>query len=370
MNSLKLVSLKTDDTYIHFKEGLNYIVGNNGSGKTTIFNCIKYALGLTKSILQKNIGQIELEVRINGYDFQYRREVGSPSLSVFYEDDVYIFQARSKELDVFLQDTFAPTYIYERNTESVLELLDFCFLSEEKSVNRRQQWEAISSVCGINVSLLNYVEKDIYALKKEVSKNKDLKCVVDEFAESLLISLNKNTKLTGLDEYIQTTKTEFFRRFREKEELLISATLKFEEIVKRSNYELREKIDKIEYIFVNLNKHAKSENKYFRGLESFIRDRSKCMSYGEETFSRFILFLAIAQIAQEGPYNFPQIIVNDSYLTHFDNRLVYNAVGIIEELISRDKSLQYIEFTHRNDVSKEHIVLNLNDQGGLHVFGD
>ena len=123
MNSLKLVSLKIDDAYIHFKDGLNYIVGNNNSGKTTIFNCIKYALGLTKSFLHKHIGQIELVVRINGNDFQYRREVESPSLSVSHGDEVYSFRALSKELDIFLKDTLAPTYIYERDAESVLKLL-------------------------------------------------------------------------------------------------------------------------------------------------------------------------------------------------------------------------------------------------------
>ena len=140
MNSLKLVSLKIDNTHIHFKDGLNYIVGNNDTGKTTVFNCIRYALGLTKSIVHRHINQIELKVCIDKYVFEFRREVDSASLFVSRNGKDYKYRAQSKELDEFLRDLLSPTYIYGSDTESALVMLDFCFLSEERSVNRRQNW--------------------------------------------------------------------------------------------------------------------------------------------------------------------------------------------------------------------------------------
>ncbi|GAC25855.1 hypothetical protein GMES_3578 [Paraglaciecola mesophila KMM 241] len=370
MNSLKLVSLQIDDTHIHFKDGPNYIVGNNNSGKTTVFNCIRYALGLTKSVVHKHISLIELEVCINGLGIGFRREVGSTYLSVWQKGVTHKYRALSKELDRFLTEALSPTYIYESDAESIFALLNFCFLSEERSANRRQQWESINSMCGVNVSLLSSVEKDIYALKKEVSKNKELEKIVDEFSRSITVRLKESVKIADLDSTIESTKERFFDEFREKEGLLINAMSKFEEIKERSDLVLRSKIAEIEDVFFSLNHSAGFERSFFDGLELFIKSRSKTMSYGEETFSRFILVLAVAKVAQEGRYNFPQLIINDSYLSFdLDNRSYRRSLNILDDLMFMNKGLQYIEFTYKDEVPSEHVVLNLNAQGGLHVFG-
>ncbi|AWF80458.1 hypothetical protein BTJ40_06320 [Microbulbifer sp. A4B17] len=369
MNSLNLVSLQIDDTHIHFKDGPNYIIGNNATGKTTIFNCIKYALGLTKSILHGHISKIELKICINEYDFQFRREIGSAHLSISHKGETYKYRALSKELDEFLRDALSPTYTYGSDTESVLALLDFCFLSEERSTNRRQQWEAINLICGINVSLVKSVEKDIHTLKKEVSKNIETERIVDEFSRSLAVRLNENVKIEDLDDIIELTKGRFFDEFREKEYLLINATSKLEKIKERSDFELRSKVSEIEDAFFSLNQYVGFERRFFDDLELFIKDRSKTMSYREETFSRFILVLAIAKVAKEGIYNFPQLIINDCYLSFdLDNRTHQKSLSILDDLTSRNKGLQYIEFTYKDEVPKEHVVLNLNARGGLHVF--
>ena len=369
MNSLKLVSLQIDDTHIHFKDGLNYIVGNNNSGKTTVFNCIRYALGLTKSIVNNHISQVELEVCINGLGIGFKREAGSAYLFVFHKGETHKYRALSIELDGFLREALSPVYIYESGSESVLALLDFCFLSEERSANRRRQWETINSICGINVSLLSTVEKDIHALKKEISKNKEHEKIVDEFSRSLTVRLKESVNNADLDSAIELTKERFFDVFREKEDLLKNVTLKFEGIREQSDLELRSKVAEIEDVFFSLNHSAGFARSFFDGLEPFIKGRSKTMSYGEEIFSRFILVLAVAKVAQEGRYNFPQLIVNDSYLSFdLDNRSYRRSISILDDLMSMNKDLQYIEFTYKDEVSNEHVVLNLNEQGGLHVF--
>jgi DNA repair exonuclease SbcCD ATPase subunit len=43
MKNLKLIYLNIDSMHIEFQDGINYIIGQNASGKSTIFNCIKYA---------------------------------------------------------------------------------------------------------------------------------------------------------------------------------------------------------------------------------------------------------------------------------------------------------------------------------------
>ena len=140
--------------------------------------------------------------------------------------------------------------------------------------------------------MLRSVEKDISALKKEVSKNKELENVVDDFSKSLIDRLNESTKIINLDDTIDLTKKHFFEEFRKKKDLLINATSKLDKIKEQSDFELRSKVAEIEDVFFSLNQYAGFGRNFFDGLELFIKDRSKTMSYGEEIFSRFIVVLA------------------------------------------------------------------------------
>lgn len=366
MKSFKLVSLQLDNTRIQFKDGRNYIVGNNATGKTTFFNCIKYALGLTKFMDLSFISHVELEVCVDEYHLKFIREVGSVYLAVSYMGETQKYQAFSQELDDFFKEVLLPTHIYGSNTESALALLNFCFLSEERATNRRNQWDAICSICGINVSLLKSVVMDIQALKSEVANNKKFGKVVDEFAQLLTERISENCKAEDLNSTIQSTKEHFFGNYREKEYLLENATIKLETIKKQSESELKLKLSEVEDVFFNLNQYSEQERASFDGLEVFVKGRNKGFSYSEEIISRFILVLAIARVSQDGRYNFPMFIVNDSYLSfEIENKAYQRVQNIVDSM----RELQYIEFTCNEEVPKEYVVLNLNAQGGQHVFG-
>ena len=371
MNSLKLVSLHIDDFKINFKNGVNYIVGNSNSGKTTIFNCIRFSLGLAKSFFHENISIIKLNVCVNEVYLEFTREVGSVYLSVCVSGVVHKFRALSQDLDDFLRDVLSPDYIYQNNTESVFRILDFCFLSEEVTKNRRHQWDAVNSICGINISLLKSVEKDINALNKDVQKNKELEKHIDEFASLLIDSVSNREKVSKLVGDVESTKQVFFSDFREKEQLLVNVSNKLDEIKERLDFELKSKLYEIEEAFFSLNQYAGFERSFFDELEMFIKDRSKNMSYGEETFSRFILVLAVAKVSRDNCYNFPQLIVNDSYLSIGLDRVTYEITpAIIDDLLAESKELQYLEFTHRDLAPTKDVVLNLNGLGGVHVFNN
>lgn len=371
MNKLRLVSLKIDDMHLAFKGGLNYIVGKNGAGKTTIFNCIRYALGLNKSSASSNVYRVELKVRIDEIDFVFSRDVGDSIVSIYVNDVAYHFRPMSKELNDFISEYLCPDYIFGREFENIFTLLEFCFLSEERSANRRQQWEAINSVCGINVSLIGSLEKDINSLKKEVYKNKEIQDSVEEFLDLLSKNLSGCDKNTRFDESIELTKTEYFSKFRRDEELFVNAAKKLEDIKNKSESELRDRFSEVERVFVSLKNFAGYERWTLDNLESHVKGRNSFMSYGEEIFSKFILILAIAKASQDREYNFPNIIINDSYLSGgLDERAYRNALEILEDVADKEKGLQYIEFTYRDDVPNEYVVLNLNSRGALHVFRD
>lgn len=371
MNKLKLVALQIDDMHLAFRDGLNYIVGKNNTGKTTIFNCIRYVLGLSKSIESSNVYSINLKARIDDYDLVFSRDVGDSSISVSVNDVLYRFRPMSKDLNDFFCEHLRPDYIFGAKYEDMFNLLDFFFLSEERLVNRRKQWEAINSVCGINVSLLSSLEKDITSLKKEVYKNKEIQDSVEEFLELLLKNLDGSSDNSSVNKSIEITKSEYFSKSLKDKELLVGATKKLEDIKSKSGYELRDRVSEIERVFISLRNFAGYERWALEDLESIVRGRNRYISYGEEIFSKFILILAIAKIAQDRRYNFPSIIVNDSYLSAgLDEKAYRNALEILEDVAGSEKGIQYIEFTYRDNIPKEYVVLNLNSKGALHVFRD
>ena len=117
-----------------------------------------------------------------------------------------------------------------------------------------------------------------------------------------------------------------------------------------------------------INNHVGFYGEEFEGLENFIKNKSTLISFGAETYSRFLIILAIAIASQEGRFNFPNFIVSDSYLAVNDNRTYEGAVTILKSLTSNNENLQYIEFTNRRDVPTEHVVWDLYTQGDIHAY--
>jgi hypothetical protein len=369
VKKLKLVSLKIDDMHLFFNDGLNYIVGKNGTGKTTIFNCIKYALGLSKSSGISNIFRIDLKVRIDNVEMIFSRGVGDLSISISVEDIHHLFRPMSKELNSFLCEYLRPDYIFGREHESIFNLLDFFFLSNEHSVNRRQQWEAINSVCGINVALLGSLENDIYSLEKQVYGNKKIQNSIEEFVRLLLDKTNGLDECTDTNLCIESAKEEYFSKFRRDEILLIGATSKFEDIKNKSEHLLKCNLLEIEKVFIGIKKFTGYQQSALDDIESLVKGRNMNVSYSQEIFSRFTLVLAIAKVAQAMKFNFPSIVINDSYLSYnIEDKAHRGTVEILEDIAGEDKGLQYIEFTNRDDIPKQYIVLNLNSRENSNVF--
>ena len=129
MNKLKLVALKIDDMHLAFKDGLNYIVGKNASGKTTIFNCIRYVIGLSKFNESSNVYSISLRACIDDNQLTFSRDAGDTEISISINDECHRFRPMSKELNDFLCEQLQPDYIFGREYENIFSLLNFFFLS-------------------------------------------------------------------------------------------------------------------------------------------------------------------------------------------------------------------------------------------------
>ena len=366
MNKLKLISLKLNDTVIKFKEGQNYIIGRNATGKTTIFNCIKYSLGLLKKYPYVFNCKVELKVYIGNTELCFIREFDSALLHIFVDNEIQEFQVSSPKLNSFLSHLFEPQYLFHESSESIFDLLNFSFMSEDYSFNRRRQWEALKPVCGSNIMLLNSVQKDILALRKEVQRNKELENKVHEFSE--LLKANDNS--LELESNIEVSKIAFFKEFKDKEELLSSATDKFQQIESRSEFQLESRVQIIGNAFLNIRSHTFFRDKPFDGVEKFLNSSSNHISMGEAAFYALNLVLATSQVTKNEKLNFPQLIINDSSLSIAEARVQNDLVKILDGIVTENDELQYIEFTHRKDgISEGDIVFNLDEQfGGVNFY--
>jgi len=366
MKNLKLMHLSIDNQHIQFRDGINYIIGRNASGKSTIFNCIKYALGLTKNFNNVNIKLVELIIMIGTQEYKFKREIGGRGLTIYTSENKVEYTARSTELNTFFQTTFYPKYLFNSDTksESILKILDFCFLTEEKTIARKNQWQILSSILGVEETLLNNIEQDIYLLKNEIKNNKKIENELTAFVDLINKNIDSVCENTETREYINTTKDSFLRSHREKEELLIGVSLKFEDMRSQSNHEIKNKLYGLEDVFMSMKSNLKNSQDSLETLEGFIKGKTKYMSYGEEVFSRFLLMLAIAEYSNRTDLNFPNLIINDNYLLgSLDSKYLDYSNYILKKLASGNSNFQYIEFTHKEEISSEYIVYDLNMKG-------
>lgn len=367
MKNLNFIKLKIDDIHIQFCNGINYIIGKNASGKSTIFNCIKYVLGLTKNFNNNvNIQQIELIIMIDTREYRLVREVGNRELIIFTNENEVKLVAGSTELNIFYQKALYSKYLFnsESNSTSVLKILDFCFLTEEKTIARKNQWQILSAILGVDDTLLNSIEQDINLLKNEIKNNKRIEKELTSFVDLLNTDIDSICTNTDIRSYIDTTKKSFLKNYKEKEELLLSASLKFEEMKNKAEYEIKSKLYSLNEIFLSMKANIGNSQNHLENLEEFIKGKSQYMSYGEEVFSRYLLMFAVTEYSNYTELNFPNLIINDNYLLgSLDLHSIEYSNHILKKLTSENSNFQYIEFTHKEDISSEYIVYNLNTKG-------
>lgn len=361
MNRIKLVRLKIDNIEILFKGGKNYIIGNSNTGKTTIYNCMRFALGLTKDLKNSYISRVELSIEVKNKIIVFTRESDSTKLLVFLNGESEKYGALSSELNQLFNYLLEPNFLYDSFSESSLKILDFCFLPEAAQFNRKTNWDAVRLICGINISMLSSVEKDIVTLRSEVLKNKDIESAINTFSNKL-IGDSTNRDNCNLESTINNLKQAFFEEHRTKEDLLFNVSMKLEDTKIKLEKELRIKLSEIEYSYLKLMDRTKINDSEFSTLEKLILERKT--SQGIERISKLILSLAIAQASSNNQnYNHPMILINDSTNGMFHPSYDQKIQSVINDVTSRTPDLQYIEFSYNENLSQEDIIINLNKEG-------
>ena len=201
---LKLENFKKYEYYtLEFKEGLIGIIGKNGSGKSTIFEAILFALyGQLKNkgykeiirnsnATTKDVVLVELDFEFEGIEYRVSREFRGKALSAnakFYKNEELITTG-AKEV------TASIVNLTKMNMDAFLHTLfasqkELTNLSNSRPEDRKKMIRKL-----LGLEKIDFVEKEL------IEKSRELKREINAFAEVLLSSEEVELRNKHIEEY-------------------------------------------------------------------------------------------------------------------------------------------------------------------------
>lgn len=266
---LKLENFKKYEYYsIEFQEGLIGIIGKNGSGKSTIFEAILFALygelknkGYKEVIRNANATTkdavvVELDFEFDGVEYRVSREFRGKALSAnakFYKNEELITTGAKEvtssivNLTHMSKDAFLHTLFASQK--------ELTSLSSLKNEDRKKMIRKL-----LGLEKIDFVEKEL------VEKSRELKREISAFAEVLLSNEEVESKNKHIQEYVS-----------KQEELESEVGLKSEELdsIKLLELDIKKELEhfqktkelkqnlysKCELLKSTINSHISTQNK-------------------------------------------------------------------------------------------------------------
>ncbi|SOU86800.1 AAA family ATPase [Tenacibaculum dicentrarchi] len=226
MGSLIIEKVKySGDKYFYespkLNKGINLIVGDNGSGKSTFTYFIEYCLGNNIKYFEKDNNKkyteivndtnnfIELEILINSKKYQLKRFINKNDIFVNDNNEISIFPIKRKQnkifsdwllekLDISVSELNMGTYSWKLNFSDLLRLIIYDQDTESKKI-----YKAPIDSNFISDSLI--IRKTVFEVllgiaSDEYFKKHDELKVITKKKDSVLSSLNDfNEKYSGVD---------------------------------------------------------------------------------------------------------------------------------------------------------------------------
>ena len=238
LTKLKLENFKKYSSLeISFDLGLIGIIGKNGSGKSTIFEAILFALyGELKNkgdkevvrnanASEKDVVSVELDFELDNSEYKIIREFRGKTLSAnakLYKNTELITSGAKEvttsivNLTKMSKDAFMHTLFASQK--------ELTSLSNSKPEDRKKMIRKL-----LGLEKIDFVEKEL------IEKSRELKREIDAFKEVLLSSEDISIKKENIKE--QSTQKELIQKDIEKRTLVLEK-FKFEEITIKQELEL------------------------------------------------------------------------------------------------------------------------------------
>ncbi|WP_072680712.1 AAA family ATPase [Arcobacter sp. LA11] len=266
---LRLENFKKYTSYaIEFDEGLVGIIGKNGSGKSTIFEAILFALygelqtkGYKEVIRNSNATTkdavvVELDFEFDGFEYRVSREFRGKALSanakLYKNEDLITSGAKEVTASIINLTKMSKDAFLHTLFASQKELTS---LSSLKNEDRKKMIRKL-----LGLEKIDFIEKEL------VEKSRQLKREISAFAEVLLSDEEVKSKKDEVSEYT-LKQTSLEKECEEKAKELNSIKLQEVEIKKELEVYTKTKekrtslYSKLELLKNTINSHTKSKDK-------------------------------------------------------------------------------------------------------------
>lgn len=257
-----LGSYGNNENYIEFNLNngeLNLISGQNGAGKSTIVDAIKYAI--YGKLANKNIkdfenrfnkgGYVELEFIIN--DVEYKIERGTNNIFNLYKNGEQINQFSKLELQKYFEENILKIDYKVFSNSFCISLLDFKSILSLSSKDKKDILDKIFQIDILNKlsnefkNVFKNIEKEIQIIEVETNSIKEnlekLKNITNENSEELENYKNELSKI----ELELTELNNKKLKLKEKQEGVQNKLNEYQIKITKLNYALNEILKKKEF---------------------------------------------------------------------------------------------------------------------------
>lgn len=365
MEKFKICSLRVNDRFIKFNEGINVIVGNNGTGKTILFYLLQYVLGLkTGQILDNTtFNFIELECTFGNKKVIFKRKYPSNTIQLSGDYEIIVNVNDKKIFDIYTE-LLKPTFENGEDEKAGIEILKMSFISERLSLFNKKNIDIIKKIFGLNVEQLRKYKENIESYKERSLVNSStyetVKLFITQVENSLQLEDINNKDLCLIKGILNKEYLRIFETDNANKNLINEAINAFQKLNFSIEQRFTEKLNTLEsYYFDYKEKFGLNNNKR---LADIYKGNSDTSSFGEQMLSQVILLLILSN--QNNPIiaNPMSILVQDSIVNTFGFIDLKNFRKAIEFECERN-GFQYIEFTcFSYNLPPNQVILNLNHE--------
>jgi hypothetical protein len=365
MEKFKICSLRINSRLITFNEGVNYIVGANGTGKTTLFYLIQYVLGLKteKNLNNITFNEIALECRFGNKRVIFIRKYPSSIIQLSGDYEITV-NVRDKALLEIYNKLFNPTFNIGRDEYAGIEILKMSFVSERLLLFNKRNIDIIKKILGLNVEQLKNYKENIESYKeRSTAKNSTydiLKSFIAQVENSLRKENIKENELNLINSILNKEYLKIFESDVANKDLIQEATEAYQKLSSSIEKNFYEKLNLLENYYYNYKMRFELQTN--KGLLDIYKGYNNNSSYGEEILLQVILLLILSNQDNSIVVNPISILVQDSIINILELRNAKNIRQAIEFECERN-GLQYIEFSRfSDDISTNQVILNLNHE--------
>lgn len=361
MNRLILRKLQFENQEINFKDGVNYIIGPNSSGKTVIFSVLQYVLGLRKNITYSFITKrdIYLEIEINTKKYTFHRLINSREISITSSDTNNTWSIYSPEFKNFFYTQLKPSFDHEIDPGIINKLLKESFLSSHNP-SKSLPFNNKMLILGINKWYEHKISKYIKELVSEIKLKEKVLNEIKSYKEDIQFVIKREISDESgkkIPEILENIFDKYYSSLSELNDLNIKSKQLLNKLKLQNEKKLNEVTDELDNLF---NMYLNNILNINVSLLKVIVEEDSCL-YGYSAWHNRIIKLLL-EIVLQSQYKITNgvgLLVNDSNTMYMNNIDTSNIRKIIEDVCNND-TFQYIEFTcFSKGLDKENIVYEL-----------